>query len=111
MPRIAKTLSEVAPSDREKERYIKQITPYIPVLRAKARISQDGLAGMIGLSRQTMSGVERNIRPMSWNTYLALLFFFEHNDKTRSLLHDLELVPQELLIRFNSEELPMEGNL
>ena len=48
----------------------------LPVLRAKARISQEDIASKIGISRQTYSSIETGKREMSWTTFLALIAFF-----------------------------------
>lgn len=38
----------------------------LPVLRAKARVSQEDIANKIGISRQTYSSIETGKREMSW---------------------------------------------
>lgn len=91
-------------SDDEKEEFIAMLTPNLPALRTKADISQEELANLIGISRQTYSAIERKIRPMSWNTYLSLILFFDHNKKTHKMLRLLALFPQELVARFNDGE-------
>ena len=59
----------------EKDRYIEALTDELPILRAKADISQEDLAKIIGISRQNYGWIERKDRRMSWNTYLSLIFF------------------------------------
>ena len=48
----------------------------LPVLRAKARVSQEDIAEKIGISRQTYSSIETGKRERSWTTFLALIAFF-----------------------------------
>ena len=91
-------------SDTEKETFIDTLTPNLPALRTHAEISQEELANLIGISRQTYSAIERKTRKMSWNTYLSLILFFDHNKKTHKMLRMLSLFPKELVVRFNDGE-------
>ncbi len=88
-------------SDAEKDEFIATLTPNLPALRTQAEISQEELANLLGISRQTYSAIERKIRKMSWNTYLALILFFDHNQKTHRMMRALSLFPTELVVRFN----------
>ena len=62
----------------------------LPVLRAKARISQEDIANKIGISRQTYSSIETGKREMSWTTFLALIAFFQNNDSTKQMLNSID---------------------
>lgn len=62
----------------------------LPVLRAKARISQEEIAEKIGISRQTYSSIETGKREMSWTTFLALMAFFQNNDSTKQMVNSIE---------------------
>ena len=62
----------------------------LPVLRAKARVSQEDIAEKIGISRQTYSSIETGKREMSWTTFLALIAFFQNNDSTKKMLIGIE---------------------
>lgn len=88
-------------SDAEKDEFIATMTPNLPALRTQAEISQEELANLLGISRQTYSAIERKIRRMSWSTYLSLVMFFDHNQKTHKMLRALSLFPKELVMRFN----------
>lgn len=88
-------------TDAEKDSFIDMMTPNLILLRTKAEISQDEIAGIVGISRQTYSAIERKIRKMSWTTYLSLLFFYDYNQKTHQLLRSLAVFPDELIQRFN----------
>ena len=63
-------------TDAEKDEFIATLTPNLPALRTQAEISQEELANLIGVSRQTYSAMERKVRRMSWSTYLSLVLFF-----------------------------------
>lgn len=88
-------------TDAEKDSFIATLTPHLAILRAQADVSQEEIANLIGISRQTYSAIERKVRKMSWNTYLSLVLFYDHNQKTHQLMRHLSLFPTELVIRFN----------
>ena len=88
-------------SDAEKDEFIATLTPNLPALRTLAEISQEDLANLLGISRQTYSAIERKLRRMSWSTYLSLILFFDHNQKSHKMLRALSLFPKELITRFN----------
>jgi len=95
------TNSKWALEEEEKEKLIRTLAQELIPLRMKADISQGDLAGLLGISRQTYGAIERMARPMAWNTYLSLIFFFDNNLKTRQMLHTLGIFPQEIIMRFN----------
>ena len=68
----------------------------LPVLRAKARVSQEDIANKIGISRQTYSSIETGKREMSWTTFLALIAFFQNTESTKQMLNSIEGLSQEL---------------
>lgn len=88
-------------TDEEKDNFIAALSPNLTVLRTKAEISQEELANLIGVSRQTYSAIERKIRKMAWSNYLSLVLFYDHNQKTHKMIRQLAIFPQELFIRFN----------
>ncbi|EFB74561.1 helix-turn-helix transcriptional regulator [Subdoligranulum variabile] len=74
----------------------------LAALRAKADISQEELANLLGISRQTYSGLESGKRHMSWCTYLSLVFLFHEIRSTREMIEGLHVFPADLFIKFNS---------
>ncbi len=88
----------------EKDRYIDILTDELPMLRAKADISQEALAKIIGISRQNYGWIERKDRKMSWNTYLSLIFFFDYNQSTHKMIRAISAFPSELVDRINESE-------
>lgn len=71
-------------------------------LRAKAGLSQEELANIIGVSRQTYYSIEAGNKDLSWSTYLSLIFFYHELDSTKEMLNELKIFPIELFLRFNS---------
>lgn len=52
-------------SNEKKSEYISRLLPQLSVLRAKAGLSQDELAGLVGISRQTYCLTETGTRGMT----------------------------------------------
>ena len=86
-------------SNSDQERLIRNLTANLSTLRAKLDISQDEISKIVGISRQTYSSIEGGKRLMSWQAYLAFVFFFDANAATHSLLHHLECFPDVLVDR------------
>lgn len=61
----------------------------LPVLRAKAQVSQEELAKKIGISRQTYSSLETGKREMSLTTFLALIAYFQNNENTNKMISEI----------------------
>lgn len=71
------------------------MTPELRMLRVKADMTQEELANVIGLSRQTYSQIESGNKVMGWNTYLSLIFFYQSLEETTRLLLALGVYPEE----------------
>ncbi len=91
-------------TEEEKNEFIEALTPELALLRAKAEISQEEIANLIGVSRQTYGSIERKARKMSWNTYLSLILFYDYNKKTHKMIRNISAYPHELIKRFNEGE-------
>jgi DNA-binding XRE family transcriptional regulator len=85
-------------SPEYKENYIEVLTENLLPLRMKAEITQEELANIIGISRQTYYAIETTRRQMSWNTYLSLLYFFDTNLNTHAMLRDLNAYPTDFIV-------------
>lgn len=88
----------------EKTEYIHRLTPHLATLRAKIGISQSDLCHLVGISRQLYSAIENGRREMSWETYLALMFFFDTNEISHSLMQQKNIFPHELTACFGKNE-------
>ncbi len=58
----------------------------LSILRSKLNISQEELAGLLGVTRQTISSFESGQRKMTWSVFLALVLIFFRNEPTKKLL-------------------------
>lgn len=72
-----------------KHNLMEQFRNELPVLRARARASQEVIAEKIGISRQTYSGIETGKREMTWIIFLALLAFFQNNEQTKTMIDQI----------------------
>ena len=72
-------------------------------LRAKVGINQEELASIIGLSRQSYYAIENKKKPMTWSTFLALIFFFGICSSSAEMLKELRIYPIDLVMRFNDQ--------
>jgi len=80
-------------------------------LRMRAEVSQEKLAKLIGVSRQTYGAIERGIRKMTWTVFLSLVLYFECNQKSRKTLHAIKPISDELFLAFNDGEQPEGSDL
>lgn len=72
-----------------KHNLMEQFRNELPVLRARARASQEVIAEKIGISRQTYSGIETGKREMTWTIFWALLAFFQNNEQTKTMIDQI----------------------
>lgn len=98
------TKNEWMRDEAAKKKLIAVLTPELSLLRSKAEISQSNLASAIGISRQTYNSIEIGARKMSWNVYMALMFFYDCNKKTHQFIRTLGVFPQELVAWINNED-------
>ena len=77
-------------SSEMRGKVIELLRSELPVLRAKARSSQEDIAYKIGISRQTYSSIETGKREMSWTTFLALIAYFQNNESTKQMLNGID---------------------
>ena len=78
----------------------------LPSLRARIGITQEELANIIGISRQTYYSLETGRREMSWPIFLAIVFFFDSVKDTSEMIRDLRIYPIDLIMQFNGEYKP-----
>ncbi len=88
-------------SDKKKDEYINKLLPQLATLRARVGVSQDELAGLIGISRQTYCLTESGSRSISWNTFLSIIMFYDYNSRTHDLIRSIGAFPEDLFYQFN----------
>lgn len=83
-------------SEKEREKLIATLVEELPLLRSTIGLSQDELANVLGVSRQTYSSFETKKRKMSWTIFLSLILFFEQNQKTCELIKEKGLSSRKI---------------
>ena len=93
----------------EQKNMISILTQALPALRKELGVSQTVLARKVGVSRQMISLIERQLYPMTWTLFLAIVFFFKSNNdfdrgKKKIAKKYPNLVEQILLLEYDKEE-------
>lgn len=73
----------------------------LSALRARVDITQEELANILGISRQTYYAIESKKKQMSWNIFMSMIFFFHELKSTSEMLKELKIYPIDLILRFN----------
>ena len=84
------------PEKQLKEECIAGMTEHLAALRTMLHLTQEDLAGLIGVARTTVLYIEKRTRKMTWNTYLSLAFLFIQNKETGELLQLFNIYPDRL---------------
>lgn len=69
-------------TEEKKQQLISEMIQRLPQIRKEMKISQTEFGKKVGLSRQTISGIERGTAPLIWNNYLAIMMFLEANKES-----------------------------
>lgn len=93
-------------TDAERETLIARMVEEIPVLRLKIGMSQDEMASLLDISRQTYSSIENKKRKMTWRLYLSLVLIFYHNELTHDYLVKNELFPKRIIHTLDTGAVP-----
>lgn len=73
----------------KQQEMIGQLVRKLPQIRKEMGISQTEFGKKVGLSRQTISSIERGGVPLSWNNYLAIMIFIVANkDRCKTFFED-----------------------
>lgn len=83
-------------NDINKDNLMASMADNLVVLRKKLDLTQAKLADKIGIGRQTLIDIEKKKRPMTWNTFVALLLVFRANNGTSDLLDYFGIYTVEL---------------
>lgn len=75
----------------------------LPVLRAKAKVSQEDISKMLGISRQTYNSYETGKRIIPMVTLLSLIAIFQNNENTKNMLFSIEGLEEKLQYMINNQ--------
>lgn len=84
-------------SEEERAKLINQLVDELPVLRTKLGISQDEMASLLGITRQTYSTIETRRRKMSWAVFLSLILIFDNSEQTHEYIRQSGLFPSKII--------------
>jgi DNA-binding XRE family transcriptional regulator len=90
--------AQVKNAGRIKNNTQRNMSDNLPVLRAKLDMTQQQLALLLGVSRQTVISIETKKREMTWNTFLSLVFVFSKNRATAELMRLLIFTQMNLTL-------------
>lgn len=82
---------------REQDIFVEELLENLPLLRKRLNLTQQDLADLLGLTRQTIYNIESKKGNISKATILAILFIFSTNPLTSMLLPPLRIVNDKLL--------------
>lgn len=63
-----------------KQEILNEFVEKLPDTRKRLHLSQTELGEKVGLSRQSISSIERRIVPLTWDTFLAMALIVLIND-------------------------------
>ncbi len=72
------------------------LTKELPVLRKMNGFTQQDLAEILGVSRQTVTNIESGAGKMKWSLFLAIMFIFSLDHATSEYLKTIDLPYPEL---------------
>lgn len=90
-------------NDFDREKYLKNMTRNLQMLRAKLGLTQEEICKLVGVSRQTIVQAEKNSK-LSWGNYLSLVFLFSKNKETQELMTFLNIYPREFDELFSEQD-------
>ena len=88
----------------KKEELIKKLTNKLPEIRRSIGLSQTDFGTLIGLSRQTISSIERGEGTLSWGNYLAIIFLLKnYKMDVFNMYYDVFDGIDDLIVEFNNK--------
>lgn len=86
----------VSSSNINKDKLVEIMAHNLSVLRMKLNLSQENLAEIIGVTRQTISAIENEQRSMTWPVFMSLVLVFLKNKETKRLMVLFGIYTKEL---------------
>ena len=68
----------------------------LPYMREELGIGLETISEMSGIDFEALKGMEDRKQDMSWGNFLALLFIFWGSEKSREMIEEKGLFPEEL---------------
>lgn len=75
-------------SENEKKRLLSIFSANLPAYRKAMKLSQEEFGDMIGITRQTVSSIERGAYPLTWSIFLSCLLMCSNDHRARKLIYN-----------------------
>ena len=86
-----------------KQASIELLFDNLSAMRARVGMTQEELANVIGVSRQTYYSIENGKREMTWPIFLAITFVFSSLKETTDMIKELKIYPIDMFMKFNGD--------
>ncbi|MEE1086810.1 MAG: helix-turn-helix domain-containing protein [Schaedlerella sp.] len=74
----------------------KELAENMPILRKMLNLTQQDLADRVGVTRQTIANIENTGTFKKWSTFLAVMFIFYFQEKSKEYLVGLDIPYAEM---------------
>ena len=81
----------------EKKKLLAIFSKNLPVYRKSMKLSQEEFGELIGITRQTVSSIERGAYPLTWSIFLSCLFICSGQGRAKKLIFNSFAGEEELL--------------
>ncbi len=88
--------------EASKKRLLEVFSANLPAYRKAMRLSQEEFGVMIGITRQTVSSIERGAYPLTWSIFLSCMFICAGQQRARKLIFN-SYAGDEVLTKYLNE--------
>ena len=85
----------------DREGLVKDLTAALPEIRGQFQISYDDLERATNIGAKRISAFEEGRQRPKWSEYLSILFVLWANEKSRGVVEEKGLFPEELKLAFS----------
>ena len=96
--------------DNERKKMLTIFAKNLPTYRKNMKLSQEEFGETIGITRQTVSSIERGAYPLTWAIFLSCLFICTGQPRARKLILN-SYAGEPVLLGFLNELVGDKGNL
>ena len=96
--------------DNERKKMLSIFAKNLPTYRKNMKLSQEEFGETIGITRQTVSSIERGAYPLTWAIFLSCLFICTGQPRARKLILN-SYAGEPVLLGFLNELVGDKGNV
>ncbi len=89
-------------NDNEKKKLLSVFSKNLPGYRKAMKLSQEEFGSLIGITRQTVSSIERGAYPLTWSIFLSCLFICSGQGRAKKLIFN-SFAGEENLLNYLNE--------